>query len=272
MPIAIQEDMLPGKSLLDKFELARSLGLNGIEFWAEGLTAKVPEIAAAVAQTGVQAAAVNFGRAGTLLHPQLAERNRVLADLRVALANSIDIGARQVVFVPHYGPPLLPELHPYKTAVQLEAEVLVAYLKQIFTDLAYAMGVMLYMEPVNRYESHFINRLDQAASIRRKTKDHEHLMLAANLFHMVLEEHDPEQALRDHINSIGYIHLADSNRGLPGQGRTDFGAIARVLKECGYKGWLTLECGEPGSNQDFARDFRDALPDSLELLRSVGLA
>jgi sugar phosphate isomerase/epimerase len=271
MPIAIQEDMLPGRTLLHKFENAQALDIAGIEFWAEGLAPRVPEIAHAVAQTGVKAAAVNFGRAGSLLHPQPAERQRALTDLRLAMANSIDIGARQVVFVPHYGAPLLPDLHPYKTAVQLEAEMLVAYLKQIFTDLAYAMGVMLYLEPVNRYETHFVNRLDQMASIRKKIKDHEHVRLAASLFHMALEERDPLHALRDHAAGIGYIHIADSNRGLPGQGKTDFAAVAAVLKDIAYDGWLTLECGEPGSNAPNARVLMADLPDALEMLRRAGI-
>jgi sugar phosphate isomerase/epimerase len=187
MQIAIQEDMLPGRSVLEKLENARALGLAGVEFWAAGLTPCVPEIAAAVRQTGVQVSAVNFGRMGTLLTPDPAERQRVLAALRQAMADSIDIGAKRVVFVPQWGEPLLPDLHPYKTAIQLEAEMLVAYLKQIFTDLAHAMGATLYLLPVNRSESHFVNRLEQAASIRRKIKNHDHVMLAASLFHMTLE-------------------------------------------------------------------------------------
>lgn len=270
MQLAIQEDMLTGRTVLQKFENARDAGLQGIEFWAKDLTERVPQIVAAVEATGVQAAAVHFGRCGTLLTPDPAERGRVLAAMRQAMANAIDIGARRLVFVPHYGPPLLPDLHPYKSAVQLEAEMLVAYLRQIFTDLAYAMGMTIYMLPVNRFESHLVNRLDQAASIRRKFKDHEHVRLAASIFHMLLEEDDVPQAIRAHGANIGYMHIADHNRRLPGQGVIDFAPIATALKETGYTGWLTLECGDPGSNAYDAYRFMADLPASLMFLRQAG--
>ncbi len=180
------------------------------------------------------------------------------------------LGARQVVFTPLWGEPLLPDLHPYKSAIQLEAEMLVAYLKQIFTDLAYAMGATLYLLPVNRYESHFVNRLEQAASIRRKIKDHAHVRLAASYFQMALEEDDICRTLREYAGDIGYVYIADHNRRLPGQGSADLAAFASVLKEIGYDGWVTLECGAPGANHDHARQFLYELPASLELLRQVG--
>ena len=45
MQIAIQEDMLTGRTMLEKFEHAKSLGVHGIEFWGRGLAT---EIAAAI--------------------------------------------------------------------------------------------------------------------------------------------------------------------------------------------------------------------------------
>ena len=69
MPIAIQEDLLSGNSLLQKFQHAQALGVPGIEFWGAGLTAKVPDIARAMQETGVRAAAVNHGAwAGCSIH------------------------------------------------------------------------------------------------------------------------------------------------------------------------------------------------------------
>lgn len=269
MQIAIQEDMLTGRTVLQKFENAQRLGIAGIEFWADGLADRVPQIAQAIAQTGVQAAAVNFGRLGTLLTADPEQRQRVVVQMRLSMASAIDIGASRMVFVPQFGAPLLPNLLPYKSEIQLEADMLVAYLKQIFTDLAYAMGMTLYLLPVNRYESHFVNRLEQGASIRRKIKNHAHILLAANLFHMLLEEEDWPQALRTYAGEIGYMQIADSNRRLPGQGLLDFAAFAALLRQIGYDGWLTLECGLPGQNQEDAPRFMRELPASLHVLQQA---
>jgi sugar phosphate isomerase/epimerase len=270
MQLAIQEDMLSGKTILDKFELAKYFGFQGIEFWGRGLTAKVPEIVAAIEKTGIVAAAVNHGQQSRLIDADRDERERALKEFRQSVVDAVDIGAPGVILVPHFGPPTVPDLTPYKSVIQLEYELLHNHLRTL-SDYVYAIGVDLYLEPINHYETHFLNTLADAVRVRRKIKDHPHVRLTADLFHGALEETNLAQAIRDYAGDIGYIHLADSNRRLPGQGMTDFGALAALLKEIGYTGWLSLECGQPGSNQEFAHQFAAELPASLTFLQQVGL-
>ncbi len=267
MPIAIQEDLLSGHSLLQKFQHAQALGVPGIEFWGAGLTAKVPDIALAMSQTGVRAAVVNHGRMGNLLDPQPEERERALAQLRQSIMNAVDIGAAGVVFVPHFGAPILPDLSPWLSAAELEVELLYTHLRTL-SDYADAMGVDLYVEPINRYETHLLNRLEQAASVTRRL-NHPRVKITADLFHMALEEADIPAAIRAHGDCIGHVHLADHNRRLPGEGMTDFAAAAVALEEIGYQGWMAYECGSPGGNDP--ADYRDGLPASLDCLRRAGL-
>lgn len=269
MKLAIQEDMLPGKTMLEKFQNAKKLGVDGIEFWGCGLTEKVPEIVEAVKQTGIIAASVNHGRQSRFLDPDRAERERALAELRQSMCDAVDIGAKGVIFAPHFFGPLLPDLTPYKSPVELEVELLVWHLRTL-EDYAYAMGVELYVEPLNRYETHFLNRLEQAAAIRHRIKDHPYIKIVADAFHMALEETHPAQAIRDHGKDIGHVHLADHNRRLPGQGMTDFAALAAALHEVGYQGWAAYECGEPGDNQRHAKQYMADLPASLAHVRQAG--
>jgi sugar phosphate isomerase/epimerase len=266
MPIAIQEDMLTGNTILEKFQHAQALGVPGIEFWGFGLTPKVPEIVAAMEQIGVRAASVNHGRQGRLLDPHPAERDRALVQLRQSIMDAADIGAMGVIFVPHFDTPILPDLSPWMSASELEVEMLYMHLRSL-SDYADAMGVELYVEPVNRYETHLLNRLEQAAAITRRL-NHPCVKIVADLFHMALEEADIAAAIRDHADCIGHVHLADHNRRLPGQGMTEFAAIATALKSIGYAGWAAYECGTPGANDPAA--YRDALPASLSYLQTAG--
>lgn len=269
MRLAIQEDMLPGRTTLERFEQAKSLGFAGIEVWAIGLTARVPELAAAIEKTGVVVSAVNHGRQGRLLDPDRAERERALAQFRQSVVDGVDLGAAGVILVPHFGDPTLPDLTPYKSVVQLEYEVLHNHLRTL-SDYVYAIGIDLYIKPVNRYETHFLNTLADAVKVRRKIKDHPHVKLLADLFHMAMEEQDAMQALRDYVHDIGYIHIADSNRRLPGQGTLDFVALAALLNEVGYTGWVALECGHPGQNAEYAHGYMAALPAVMTMLRGAG--
>lgn len=269
MPIAIQEDMLTGDSLIEKFESAAALGVDGIEFWGAGLTEKVPEIVAAMQATGLRTAPVNHGGSlGRLLDPQPAERERALTYLRQSIMNACDIAAPGVIVVPHFGAPILPDLSPWMTAGELEFELMYTHLRTL-EDYAEAMGVDLYIEPINRYETHLLNRLEQAGALARRM-NHARVKIVADLFHMALEEADLAAAIRTHADCIGHVHLADSNRRLPGEGMTDFAAAASALQEIGYGGWASFECGRPTRNDP--ADFRDGLPASIAFVRAAGFA
>ncbi|MFN8449745.1 MAG: sugar phosphate isomerase/epimerase family protein [Anaerolineae bacterium] len=267
MPIAIQEDMLTGDRLIEKFETARALGVDGIEFWGAGLTENVPEIVAAMQATGLRAAPVNQGGSlGRLLDPLPAERERALANLRQSIMNACDIGAPGVIVVPHFGAPILPDLAPWMTAAEMEIELMYTHLRTL-EDYAEAMGVDLYIEPINRYETHLLNRLEQAAALTRRM-NHPRVKIVADLFHMALEEADLPAAIRAHADCIGHVHLADNNRRLPGEGSTDFAAAAAALGEIGYGGWASFECGRPTRNNP--ADYRSGLPASIAHVRDAG--
>jgi len=77
------------------------------------------------------------------------------------------------------------------------------------------------------------------------------------------------ESLRTYGKHIGYIHLADSNCRLPGQGMMDFAAAGEVLREIDYNGWLTFACGDPGNNQMRAGRFMAELPASLSMVKQA---
>lgn len=268
MKIAIQEDMLAGRTLLDRCELAKDLGVHGIEFWGRDLTRKVPEIIEALEKTGLAAAAINHGRQGRMLDPHPSERERALAELRQSISDAADIGAAGVIFVPHFFTHALPDLSPWLTAAELSAELLNQHLRTL-EDYADAMHVTLYVEPINRYETAFLNRLEQAAAIAAR-RNHPRVKIVADVFHMALEERDMSAAIAEHAAHIGHVHLADNSRRLPGEGILDFAALAAALAAAGYTGWAAYECGDPSGNAIHAETYRTTLPASLDALRRAG--
>jgi len=264
--VAIQEDMLPGPTLGDRFLQAADLGLQGIEFWSEHLRGQATEIERLSGKHSVVASSINNGRRSRFLDPDPAERLRAMAELSGAIELAGRVGAEGVVFVPHFFGPLLPDLSPYKTAIELERALLRTHLESLAVSAEKAK-VQLWVEPVYREETHLLYRLEQAASlIEPMARDR--LGIVADLFHMAHEESDIPAAILDNRAHIGHIHLADSNRKLPGQGSTEFGPILRVIEEISYEGWIALECGEPGQNQPRADQYLAELPGSLSSLFS----
>lgn len=249
MPIAIQETLLPGSSQSEKFRQAQAFGAAGIEVSGVDLTEHVPAIVEAMIETNLPIAAVNHGHQADLLAADRAERERALSQLRQSIVNACDLGAPGVIFVPHYGDASLPDLSPWLSAAELETELMYTHLRTL-EDFGEALGIDLYIEPISRYETHLFNRIEQVAVVARRL-NHPRVKIAANLFHMALEEHDLLAALRDHADLIGYVHLADTNHRLPGQGFMDFAAAAETLREIGYSGWLAYDCN-PSSSSDLA--------------------
>ena len=262
--VAIQEDMLPGPTLEDRFLQAADLGLQGIEFWSEHLPGQAAEIERRSGQGTVVASSINNGRRSRFLDPGREERARAMAELLEAIELAGRIGAVGAVYVPHFLDPLLPDLSPYKTAIELERALLRAQL-EILAETANRAKVQLWVEPVNREETHLLNRLEQASSLIDPLA-HDRLGIVADLFHMAQEEKDTPVAILENQAHIGHVHLADSNRKLPGQGSTKFRPILQALKEIDFGGWLALECGVPGQNQSRADRYSAELPESLSSL------
>lgn len=256
--------MLPGPRLADRFAQAADLGVQGIEFWSKTLAAQADDIKRLNGRGGVVAATVNHGRRSRFLDPDPAERERAMAELREAITLAGRIGAAGVVFVPHFFGPLLPDLSPFMDAVALERALVAAQLVGLAEHADHA-GVQLWVEPVNRYETHLLNRLQEVAALIAPLK-HSRLGIVADLFHMALDEPDIPAAIRGYGVVIGHVHLADSNRRLPGQGTTDFKAVFAALEEAGYAGWMAFECGEPGDNRKRAAEYMRGVPASLKHL------
>ncbi|MBE3064131.1 MAG: sugar phosphate isomerase/epimerase [Acidobacteria bacterium] len=107
-------------------------------------------------------------------------------------------------------------------------------------DYAGDRGVVIALEPVNRYELNFINRLDEAVEMIEKL-GRPNVKVMPDLFHMNIEEAGIESSFLACGDHIGYVHFADSNRLAPGFGHLNFSIIIAVLNAIGYKGYVTAE-------------------------------
>ena len=109
-------------------------------------------------------------------------------------------------------------------------------------DAARARNLLLLIEPVNRYESDYLNSIEHAARLCR-TLGHPAIGFTADFFHMQLEELQPAEALRRAGDPwLRHVHLAENTRVEPGPGSLVLKPGFRALKEIGYRGWLELEC------------------------------
>ena len=115
-------------------------------------------------------------------------------------------------------------------------------LKEIH-EHATASGVRMCIEGLNRFETYFVNRGDQALALADAVAPDVGICLDA--FHMNIEEVDFLQAIRNAGDRLVDFHIADNNRMAAGMGSLDWPAIIKTLQEIDYDGALTVEFVAP---------------------------
>ena len=101
-------------------------------------------------------------------------------------------------------------------------------------------GRLICMEPLNRFETDFLNTCDQALKLAADVGSPA-LKLHLDTFHMNIEEKDQAAAIRKAGSRLGHFHACGSDRGTPGNDHIDWKPIARALKDVKYKGSVVIE-------------------------------
>ena len=104
-------------------------------------------------------------------------------------------------------------------------------------------GVVLAVEPINRFETYFCFHAAQAIALAKATGPDCGVCLDA--FHLNIEEADPYESIRWAKGLLTDFHVADTNRFACGQGHWDWAKLVTTLKEIGYDGALTVEFVAP---------------------------
>jgi sugar phosphate isomerase/epimerase len=239
--------MAVGGSLAEKLDNLAAAGYEGIEFWGAGLWDRVAEIKQTTGSHSVKPSTICAGFKGCPLDADKKERDVASADIHRLLEVAGDLGMVGLIMVPIFGGPRIPDLSPLAPAVQLEKDLLLKLMDD-WGKTAEKAGTFLLLEPLNRYETHLIRTLQDGVDICAKVSN-PNLKIMADFFHMSIEEASIPGAIRAASSYIAHVHLADSNRQLPGHGHTDFKAGFEALKEIGYTGYMALECGNPESDK-----------------------
>lgn len=101
-------------------------------------------------------------------------------------------------------------------------------------------NVPLVLEVINRYESDFLNTIEEALEFIAPFNSN-HLLLHIDTFHMNIEEASIPDSIRRAAGKIGHCHVADSDRWYVGHGHYDFEETIAALKSSGYDRALSVE-------------------------------
>jgi D-psicose/D-tagatose/L-ribulose 3-epimerase len=105
--------------------------------------------------------------------------------------------------------------------------------------------LVLAIEPVNRFETHFINIAEDAVRYCKEVGTG-NIKVHLDSFHMIREETSYAKAVKTCGKEyLGYVHVCENNRGIPGTGQVPWKEFFAALKKTGYDGPLTIESFDP---------------------------
>lgn len=145
-------------------------------------------------------------------------------------------------------------------------------------EYARKYGIVVAVEPVKRFESHFLNTAGQALELLQIV-DMPNVKVHLDTFHMNIEEASLPDAIAACGDKLAHMHLVDSNRGAPGMGHIPWVEIFKVLKQINYQGTACIETFNPETLEEtcqltyltrkFAETPRDLAIRGLRYLRAV---
>lgn len=170
-----------------------------------------------------------IGRAGDV--PATQEYLRACLDAAVILRSPVVAG-------PFYAP----------TGVtwrmdEAERTAVVAELRQNLAPLAdeaATAGLILAVEPLNRYETSVLNTVAQGLDALEPLLGGG-VGLALDTYHLNIEEKRPADAIRTAGSAIAHVQVCGSDRGAVGDDHTDWPGVLAALDDAGYRGMLGLE-------------------------------
>jgi D-psicose/D-tagatose/L-ribulose 3-epimerase len=175
-----------------------------------------------------------------LAHSDADARRRAVAYYRACVDLAAAVGAKVVGLIPcavgRYEP---------LTTMEREWRWAVDGVREVASH-AGERGVTVAVEAINRYETHLVNRVDQALDLAAEADPS--VGVIADTFHMQLEETDPAAAVARAGGALCALHVADSNRRGLGRGTLDVAPLVAAARGAGFGGPLVLECTAPGPN------------------------
>jgi len=136
----------------------------------------------------------------------------------------------------------------------------IAYSKNMLVDIlrevcgyAQEAGVVLLLEPTNRFELDFIQTTGEGLAIIERV-DHPNLGILLDVYHLYIEDASIDGSIARAADQVGYVHLKDSNgsKSPIGDG-LDFRAILAALKGIDYDGYVSIGLDSGAGADDRAR-------------------
>lgn len=176
-----------------------------------------------------------------LISPRKAIRARGVDSLKLLVDINIALGSRILGGVNYAAWGYLTR----KPRTEQEWEWSVGAMQEVARYAKDNSDLVIAVECVNRFETHFLNVAEDAVRYCRDVGTG-NVKVHLDSFHMIREETSFKGAVETCGKELlGYVHVCENNRGIPGTGLVPWKEFFTALKEVGYGGPLVIESFDP---------------------------
>lgn len=218
-------------------------GFDWIELPVESVDDYDPvEAGAIIRDSGLNASVcAAMGPDRDLIHEDKAIQENGVAYLRQCLDIAKTVGASNLV-----GPLYSAVGRTWQSTADERArdlDLLISHLQPL-AEYAADCGVLLGVEPLNRFETSFINLASQAIEVVDRV-DRPACRIMLDTFHMNIEERSIGDAIRAVGPRMCQLHSCENDRGAPGSGHVPWDEVAQALKDINFDGPVVIESFTP---------------------------
>lgn len=105
-------------------------------------------------------------------------------------------------------------------------------------------GVVLALEPVNRFVTDFINTTNDGLKLIKEVNS-SHVKLLLDTFHMNIEEKNIGEAIKKAGKDLYHFHCCENDLGTPGSGHINWQEVSSALREIAYDRYVIIEGYNP---------------------------
>jgi D-psicose/D-tagatose/L-ribulose 3-epimerase len=178
-----------------------------------------------------------IGEDRDLIHPDEKIRNNGMAYIRHCVEAAETLGASNLV-----GPIYSAVGRTWQATPEERARDTDLLVSQLSSLASYAAdhGVTLCVEPLNRFETSFINLASQVIEVVDRV-DNPACQVLLDTFHMNIEEASMGEAIRAVGPRLRHLHTCENDRGAPGTGHIPWSDVAEALRDINYDGPVVIE-------------------------------
>ena len=199
-------------------------------------------VKSAAAKAGIQISAVCAAMGpGRDFRGSVKDQKTAMVYLMALIDQAVALNSPRVIG-PIYSVVGLTGAHDEKTKAN-HFKLVVKNLKKL-ARYAEERKIELCIEPLNRFETDFLNTVDQGLKLI-KAVGSKYVKLHLDTFHMNIEEKNQAAAIIKAGKHLGHFHACGTDRGIPGDDSLDWKPIVAALKKVGYRGDVVIESFTP---------------------------